>query len=323
MSYRKKRPIPTDLSDVSLYEYAKRANKTHTAAFGRPMARIDGVDFFDSLPQFLKATEFKEFISLVAAARLKGRPFHLLLGAHTIKVGLSPIIIDLMRREIVTGLSFNSAGVIHDLELAFFGGTSEDVQQGLRDGSFGMVAETGELFAGVTALAAREQIGLGEATGQFIIYQQAPNRNLSVFAVAADLGLPATVHAGIGTDIVAQHPSFDAAATGIASHIDFRILCTVCAEIDRGGAVANVGSAVILPEVFLKALTVARNIHGRLGREAKGIVTANFDMITHYRPTVNVVSRPTFQVGKGFNFVGHHELMIPLLAWGLRQACKQ
>ncbi len=319
MAEKKDKPEPTDLNRVTRYEYARRDNKTSIEAFGRPMEQVDGVDYFESLPQFLKASDLREFIDLTAKARAKDKPFHLLMGAHTIKVGLSPILIDLFRREIVTGLSFNCAGIIHDLELAFFGGTSEDVQAGLMDGSFGMVKETGDFFAEVTALSKEKEIGLGEATGLFINGNQAPNREYSVFGVAESLGLPITVHIGIGTDIVAQHPNYDAAAAGAASHIDFRILCAICADVDRGGVVANIGSAVILPEVFLKALTVARNIEGGAG----SLTTANFDMITHYRPTVNVVNRPTFKVGKGFNFVGHHELMIPLLAWGLRQACNK
>ena len=318
MSSRKSKPTPTDLNQVTRYEYAKRENRTEIDAFGRPMEQIDGVDFFESLPQFLKASDLKELIGAVAEARRNDKPFHLLLGAHTIKVGLSPILIDLMRRDIVTGLSFNGAGIIHDLELAFWGGTSEDVQAGLMDGSFGMVRETGELYAEVCKLASEKQCGLGEATGMFINQQKAENRHLSVFGVAEELRLPVTVHVGIGTDIVAQHPTFDAAAAAAGSHIDFRILCSICSEIDSGGVVANIGSAVILPEVFLKALTVARNIHGGPGQ----LTTANFDMITHYRPTQNVLNRPTYKAGKGYNFVGHHEIMVPLLAWGLRRACR-
>ncbi len=316
---KKPKPSPTDLERVTRYDYAARENRTDIEHFGRPMASTDGTDFFESLPSFLKANDLREFIDRVAAARREDKPFHLLMGAHTIKVGLSPILIDLMKRDIVTGLSFNCAGIIHDLELAFFGGTSEDVQKGLADGSFGMVRQTGDLFAEVTSLAASEGIGLGEATGLLINRREAPHRDLSVFGVAQALERPVTVHVGIGTDIVAQHPNYDAAAAGAASHLDFRILCSLCAEIDSGGVLANVGSAVILPEVFLKALTVARNLHGGAGR----LTTANFDMITHYRPTVNVVNRPTHNVGKGFNFVGHHELMIPLLAWGLRRACER
>jgi len=309
-----KRPPPVDLNLVRLSSMQKRPSRSHTEHFARPLESETGADFFESLPESLKATELQEFLQLSVEARRQGRPFHLLLGAHTIKVGLSPVIIDLMRRDIVTGLSFNSAGLIHDLEVAFFGATSEDVQAGLSDGSFGMVAETGELFADVCRLAQNRTIGLGEAAGVLINKESAPKRDYSLFSAAQSLELPATVHLSVGTDIVAQQPSFDAAAAAAASHLDFRILCAVCGALDRGGVVANIGSAVILPEVFLKALTVARNLGGGPSR----LTTANFDMITHYRPLQNVVRRPTCDVGRGFNFVGHHELMIPLLAWGLR-----
>lgn len=316
MARSKKNQPRADLSKVRRYSIQARDNRTEIAGFGKPLkkgARIS--DYLDSLPKFLKASDLNEFIGAVEEARQKDRPFHCLLGAHTIKVGLSPIFIDLMERGIVTGLSFNGAGLIHDLELAFFGGTSEDVQRGLADGSFGMVEETGDLFAAASKLAADEDLGLGEAGGKFIEQQKAANRKLSVFATAYRLGLPATVHVGIGTDIVSQHPNFNAAEVGQASHVDFRILAAVCSRLDRGGVLANIGSAVILPEVFLKALTVARNLDPKgTGR----LVTANFDMIEHYRPRVNVVARPTFKTGRGFNFVGHHEIMIPLLVWGLK-----
>jgi len=314
MPKKSAKPQPIDLSRVKRYPHARRTNKTKIPAFGRPMRKIRGVDFFESLPDFLKAADLNEFISLVVKARKRGFPFHLLMGAHIIKVGLSPVIIDLMKRNLVTGLSFHGAAVIHDLELAFFGGTSEDVQAGLVDGSFGMARDTAELFAGICELADRNQIGLGEATGRFINEAKARHRKLSVFGTAQQLGLPVTVHIGVGTDIVCQHPEYNAARAAAASYLDFRILCSLCGSIDRGGVVANIGSAVILPEVFLKALTVARNIN----RGKSRLVTANFDMITHYRPTENVVKRPTFKAGKGFNFVGHHEIMVPLLAWGLK-----
>jgi hypothetical protein len=306
---------PVDLRQVSRYSIRERKNKTSVGAFGHPIDPKTGArQFFGSLPQFLKASDLNEFIKLVIRARKQDRPFHLLLGAHTIKVGLSPVIIDLMQRRIATGLSFNGAGLIHDLELAFFGGTSEDVQAGLADGSFGMVRETGELCAEVSRLADTEEIGLGEACGMFINRRKAKNRQLSVFAAAQALGLPVTVHVGIGTDIINQHPDYDPEKTAAASYRDFRLLCSVCEQIDRGGVLANIGSAVILPEVFLKALTVARNV--RPG--ASKLTTANFDMIEHYRPNANVVTRPTRGVGRGFNFVGHHEIMIPLLCWGLK-----
>lgn len=314
---RKKQPR-ADLSQVTRYPIKRRANRTGIKAFGKPLNRTTGAkQFFDSLPEFLKAVDINTFMTGVVKARGRGKPFHWLLGAHNLKVGLSPIIIDLMKRDIVTGLSFNGAGVVHDLELAFFGGTSEDVQKGLSDGSFGMVRETGELFAAVCELAADEDVGLGEACGRFICSQKAPHQKQSVFGAAYKLGLPVTVHIGIGTDIVSQHPNFDAAAAGQASHIDFRILARICADLDRGGVAANIGSAVILPEVFLKALTVARNLSKGSGKSH--LMTANFDMIEHYRPTVNVINRPTFKAGKGYSFVGHHEIMIPLLAWGLKE----
>jgi hypothetical protein len=309
---------PVDLTRVRRYSIGKRRTTTRLRLLGRPMSRRGGDDFFDSLPGFLKATELKEFISLVARARRANRPFHLLLGAHTIKVGLSPIIIDLMKRGIVTGLSFNSAGLIHDLELAFYGETSEDVQAGLDDGSFGMVRETATLFASACDLAHDCKLGLGEAAGQFINEKRANYRKHSLFASAARLGLPVTVHLGIGTDTVAQHPEFDPARAAQASHVDFRILAAICGLVDRGGVAANIGSAVVLPEVFLKALTVARNLRPGKSR----LTTANFDMIMHYRPTVNVVNRPTLGFGRGFTFVGHHEIMIPLLAWGLKRELK-
>jgi hypothetical protein len=306
---------PIDLRKVSRHSISERKNKTLTKAFGRAVAPSAGARLFlRALPRFLKASDLNEFIGLVVQARMKNKPFHLLLGAHTIKVGLSPIIIDLMQRRIVTGLSFNGAGLIHDLELAFFGGTSEEVQAGLTDGSFGMARETGELCAEVAQLAESEKIGLGAACGLFTNRLKARYRNLSVFAAAHKLGLPVTVHVGIGTDIINQHPNYDPEKTASASYRDFRILCSICEQVDRGGVVANIGSAVILPEVFLKALTVARN----LKRGTSRLTTANFDMIEHYRPNVNVVTRPTFRAGRGFNFVGHHEIMIPLLAWGLK-----
>lgn len=304
-----------DLKRVKRYSIAKRPNKTEIAAFGKPFNKTAGVkEFFGSLPKFLKAEQLNEFITLAVKARRDNYPFHLLLGAHTIKVGLSPIIIDLMKREIVTGISFNGAGLVHDLELAFFGGTSEDVQAGLADGSFGMVRETGELYAAVIKIAADRETGLGEAAGIFINGEKAPHRQHSLFAAAQKMKRPATIHIGIGTDIVNQHPDFDAAAAAAASYVDFRILAAVCTRLDRGGVLANIGSAVILPEVFLKALTVARNLNPGRSR----LTTANFDMLEHYRPRVNVVTRPTYKTGKGFDFRGHHEIMIPLLAWGLK-----
>ncbi|SYZ73108.1 conserved hypothetical protein [Candidatus Zixiibacteriota bacterium] len=304
-----------DLDKIKVISLSKRKSKSEIGSFGRVCASPSADKFFSSLPKYLKAADLIEFMERVKIARRKKYPFHLMMGAHVIKVGLSPIIIELMRRHIVTGLSFNSAGMIHDLELAFTGKTSEDVSAGLSDGSFGMAEETGRYFAEVVQLAMEEDLGLGEAAGKFINRQKAKYRKYSLFAEADRLGFPATVHIVIGTDIVHQQPTFKAGKAAEASYRDFKILSHLLVAADRGGVVANIGSAVILPEVFLKALTVARNLH----KHPCCLTTANFDMINQYRPTMNVVRRPTESGGKGFNFIGHHEIMIPLLAWGLKE----
>ncbi|MBN2226244.1 MAG: hypothetical protein JW763_02655 [candidate division Zixibacteria bacterium] len=303
-----------DLNRVTTIALDERDSKVAIDLLGYPCPPDSARAFFDSLPGFLKAADLREYIGRVAEARRNGLPFHVLMGAHVIKVGLSPIVIDLMKSRIITGLSLNSAGLIHDLELAFAGKTSEDVQAGLKDGSFGMSEKTGRWFADVAALAKARGIGMGQAAGEYLLENKAPHTHLSLFASARECDLPATIHVGIGTDIVNQMSFFDPAATAEASYLDFKILSHILTEADRGGVVANVGSAVVLPEVFLKALTVARNIK----KGERRIVTANFDMISQYRPLTNVVKRPTADGGRGYAFVGHHELMIPLLAWGLK-----
>jgi hypothetical protein len=305
---------PVDLSKVKTISLHKRKSKAAISSFGKVYDAGSAKGFLDTLPKFLKATDFSQFLKRVAAARRQGLPFHVLMGAHVIKVGLSPIIIDLMKSRIITGISMNSAGLIHDLELAFSGETSEDVQAGLDDGTFGMAAETGELFAEVVRLAQRESLGFGEAAGIFINKSKARFRRHSLFGSADKYGLPATLHLVVGADIVHQQSGFPAGPAAEASYRDFKILARILMDADRGGVVANVGSSVILPEVFLKALTVARN----LKKQRCDITTANFDMISHYRPLMNVVTRPTAKGGRGFNFIGHHEIMIPLLAWGLK-----
>jgi len=313
MAGKKFTPDPSDLSRVKRIHVSRRPTKVKLNQFARPINRSADF-FFDALPEQLKAADLKRLITLIVKARKANKPFHLMLGAHVIKVGLTPLLNDLVKRKIVTGISFNSAGLIHDLELAFFGETSEDVEAGLKTGMFGMVIETAQLFNDVCQLAKEKNIGLGQAAGEYINKKKAPHREFSLLAQCYANQAPATIHAGIGTDTVAQHPEYDAAALAAASHIDFRILAKFCEQIDRGGVIVNIGSAVILPEVFLKALTIARN----LSKHKSKLTTANFDMITHYRPTVNVINRPTKGAGEGFNFVGHHEIMIPLLAWGLK-----
>jgi hypothetical protein len=308
-------PEPIDLNQITTRPISSRANKVKLSDMATPLSASGARRFLDSLPNQLKGADLRRFITLALAARDRGLPFHWMMGAHVIKVGLSPIVIDLMKRQIITGVSFNGAGVIHDLELAFWSGTSEDVQSGLNDGSFGMARETAELFREALDLAAERDCGLGQAAGELIRLRKAPNARLSILAEAARLKLPATIHVGIGTDIVAQHPSFSGALAGESSHRDFRLLATVAQNADRGGVFVNIGSTSLLPEVFLKALTVARNISRSNTRK---IITANFDMIRSYRPSQNVVQRPTQKTGAGFEFIGHHEITIPLLAWGLK-----
>ncbi len=303
-----------DLSKIKTISLAERKSKAEITLLGKPFEGGDAAKFLESLPQFLKANDFRELLDRIVTARKNDFPFHLMMGAHSIKVGLSPIYIDLMKRGIVTGISLNSAGLIHDLELSFAGKTSEDVAEGLKDGSFGMSEQTGKMFADVVNLAESRKIGLGEAAGIYINEQKAKYRENSLFAAADSFNLPATIHLAVGTDIVCQQENYDASAAAEASFIDFRILAEILTRADLGGVVINVGSAVVLPEVFLKALTVARN----LVKQDCNITTANFDMINHYRPMMNVVKRPTEKGGKGFNLTGHHELMIPLLAWTLK-----
>jgi hypothetical protein len=270
--------------------------------------------FFSSLPGYLKADDLRALIAAIIAARRKGKPVIWMTGGHLIKVGLNPVVIDLIDSDIITGLCLNGAGLIHDSELALVGRTSEDVAAGIGNGSFGMSRETAAFFAEAATYADRRAIGLGEAAGTLLEKRKAPYRQASLLAACHRRGIPAMIHLAVDTDIVCQHAVYDPAVAARASHHDFTILAREVARGENGGVFINVGSAVILPEVFLKALTVARNIYHR----PKRIITANFDMISQYRPAVNVVARPTADGGKGYNFVGHHEIMIPLLAWGIR-----
>lgn len=320
----RKSPSPVDLARVKTYSILRRSNKVSLGDLAVPLAPAGARRFLDSLPNQLKSADLRKFIDLTVSASRRGLPVHWMMGAHVIKVGLAPIIIDLMKRGLISGVSFNGAGVIHDLELAFTGGTSEDVQAGLTDGSFGMVSETAAHFAETLKLADDADIGFGAAVGAYILKRRAANAGVSILAAAYRLGLPATIHVAIGSDIVAQHESFPAALAGERSHYDFRLLADILQKADRGGVVANIGSVAILPEVFLKALTVARNLRKVSGKKPSGkIITANFDMISHYRPYMNVVHRPTAGTGHGFEFIGHHEIMLPLLAWGLKDRWRE
>jgi len=313
---KKPAPEPLPLDGVRTYPLADRHSKVGLGDFGRPhQPGSSFAEFLDTLPRLLGAAALREVAAEVARARSLGRPMLWGLGAHVIKVGLSPLLIDLMERGFVSGLALNGAGIVHDFELAAVGQTSEEVEGGLGSGQFGMARETGEQVNAAIVAGDADGLGLGAAVGRAIATSEAPHREVSLLAAAWRLGLPATVHVALGTDIVHMHPACDPAAVGRASHLDFRLFAGQVAELGGGGVYLNVGSAVILPEVFLKAVTLARN----LGHVLEDFATANFDFIQSYRPNTNVVRRPTQGVGRGYSLTGHHEILIPLLAAALRE----
>lgn len=304
-------PEPVDLTQVRTIPLTVRPNKVSQATFAKPPRKgQSAAEFLAGLPQILAGNDFRAVAAAIVQARRNYRPVIVGFGAHVIKCGLSPILIDWMQRGIVTALATNGSGSIHDFELALIGETSEDVAAGLKDGTFGMVRETGEwMHQAINSVHQQPSKGLGQLFGEHLKTIDAPNQNLSLAAVAHDLGLPFCVHVAIGTDIIHMHPTADGAAIGLASFNDFKLLCGVVKEMS-GGVYLNIGSAVIMPEVFLKAFTVAQN----LGAELSNITTVNIDMISHYRSGENVVRRPASVAGKGYALIGRHEFMIPLLA---------
>jgi hypothetical protein len=301
---------PLDFSDLHTYSVHDRYSKVTVDDFAKPV--LPGMtvrELLAALPNQFAGIDFPEFVQRTVTALHDKRPILLGMGAHVIKVGLNPILIDLMERGVISAIALNGAGIIHDTEIAMVGRTSEEVGDVLGAGAFGAARETGEVLNNAINRGAKEGIGLGEAVGNELLRQNFPFNEQSLIARARDLNIPVTVHVAIGTDIIHIHPGADGASIGQTSHYDFRIFCRLVSGLE-GGVYLNVGSAVLLPEVFLKALTVVRN----LGYEVKKFTTANFDFIRQYRPATNVVQRPTMEGGKGFNFTGHHELMIPLLA---------
>jgi hypothetical protein len=300
---------PLDFSKIRTYPVAERANKVNADSFATPHTAGGSLrGFLDSMPDFLAAQDLRKIVSAIATAVRNKRPVVLMMGAHSIKVGLNPVFVAAMRRGILNAIAFNGAGAIHDFELCYQGETSEDVQRGLDDGSFGMVEETGQRMNAALVDGVARGLGAGRALGEAARTAQYPNLSLSILATAAELDIPVTVHIAVGTDIIHQHPTTNGAVLGEASYRDFQTFAAVCAQLE-GGVVLNIGSAVIMPEVFLKALTIARN----LGHKVEHFTTATFDMTRHYRPTENVQRRPTKLGGQGFYLVGHHEIMIPLL----------
>jgi len=298
-----------DISRIKSYSLKGRESKVRVNDFSRPHKKGGSFqDFFSSLPNILAAKHFKDVVAAVVQARKDGRPVMLGMGAHSIKVGLSPVIIDLMERGVITSLSLNGAGIIHDFELAFIGQTSEDVDKEILSGAFGMAEETGSMLNQAIRNAGPDE-GIGAAVGRMIYSNDFPYKDKSLLAAGRRLNLPITVHIAIGTDIIHMHPSFDGRATGEAAHRDFVTFCSLVSELE-GGVYINLGSAVLLPEIFLKAVTLVRN----LGHSLQHFTTVNMDFVQHYRPNTNVVRRPTQGGGRGFALTGHHEIMLPLLA---------
>ncbi|MDH4320546.1 MAG: hypothetical protein OEV73_03515 [Desulfobulbaceae bacterium] len=304
---------PLDFSGLKTYSLHDRFSKVTVENFAKPVsAGVTVAGLLASLPDQLMGIDFPELVERLAACHRHNRPIMIGMGAHVIKVGLNPILIDLMERGIVTSIALNGAGIVHDTEVAMVGRTSEEVGNVLGSGAFGAAKETGEVVNAAINLGAEKGLGMGEALGDYLLANGYPHNDVSLLASARRLNVPVTVHVAVGTDIVHIHPSADGAAIGRTSHQDFKLFCGLVADLE-GGAYLNIGSAVLLPEVFLKALTVARN----LGHTVNNFTTANFDFIRHYRPMTNVVNRPTAGGGKGYNITGHHELMVPLLAAAL------
>jgi deoxyhypusine synthase len=301
---------PLDLSGITTYPLASRPSKVTARDFASAIAPDSSLkDFLDALPNILAVGELRELANRVREASRRDRAIIIGLGGHVIKTGLSPILIDLMRRGYATGFAMNGSAMIHDFEIALAGATSEDVDATLGAGQFGMAEETGRIINEAVKRGARDRIGMGEALGRELDSIRAPHKERSLLCSAYDARVPVTVHVAIGTDIVHIHPNADGAATGQTTFQDFRLLCQLVRALDGGGVYLNLGSAVVLPEVFLKTITVVRN----LGHRLEGFSTANFDFIQHYRPLTNVVRRPVAGSGRGFSFTGHHEIMIPLL----------
>ena len=306
----KKKIEPLSLEGIQTYPLQSRKSLVRAEDFARPLPpRASFSKFVSYLPNFLAAKDFREIAARIASARRRGKPVLLGMGAHPLKVGLSPLIIRLLEKGVLQGVAMNGAGIIHDFEIACAGRTSEDVAAEIGSGSFGMAEETGQWLNEAIRKGWEQGWGIGYAVGAMIQEKRLPYRRLSITAAGFRLGIPVTVHVAVGTDIIHLHPQASGEAIGEGSHRDFRLFAALISRL-RGGVYLNLGSAVILPEVFLKALTLTRN----LGYPARDFTTVNLDFIPHYRPLTNVVRRPTLEGGKGFHLTGHHEIMFPLLA---------
>jgi hypothetical protein len=304
-----------DLSKIRTVPIERRPNKVDAEEFASPPGKDRSfAAFLKSLPDVLIARDFLGVVAAIASAKRNSRGVVVMLGGHIVKTGLAPLLIDLMNRGVITHLAMNGSAAIHDYEIARFGATSEDVARGLIDGTFGMAEETGRGMNDAFIAGMKNEWGMGESLARALENSSLSNPELSVLLAAQRLGIPCTVHAALGAEIIHQHPAASGAAIGDTSHRDFRRLAASLPAIDDGGVVLNLGSAVIMPEVFLKALTIARNLHAG---KPTGFTTCDLDMQRHYRPRVNVVQRPTQGSGKGYEITGHHEIMVPLLVWAV------
>jgi len=310
MSEPRSKIKPISLEGLRTGQLSDRQSKVSLEIAGKVWEKGQSLgEFLQRLPAVLGGADLREVVRRICKSREQKRPVLLGMGAHPIKVGLSPVIIDLMERSVLAGVAMNGAGIIHDAEMAMVGRTSEDVAASLADGSFGMSHQTADFLNNAIARKGKSEQGLGAAVGEALLQANVPHVEHSILAAGFRLGVPVTVHVALGTDTIHIHPSVDPAATGTATHLDFRIFAGLVASLE-GGVYLNLGSAVLLPEIFLKAITLVRN----LGHQVRNFTTINMDFNRHYRPLVNVLKRPTQEGGKGFELIGHHEIMLPLLA---------
>jgi hypothetical protein len=302
---------PINVSDLKTYPLNKRHSKVRVSDFAKPWRRGGSFNlFYKALPDILAVKTLRAVALAIARAYRKGHPVIAGIGAHVIKVGLAPLLVNWMEQGLITAVAMNGAGIIHDFELALMGHTSEEVDDEIDEGRFGMAEETGRILNDAISRGHRNGQGMGEAVGHYInrAKGQFPHRGTSILATGAKLSIPVTIHVAVGTDIIHMHPAADGAAIGATSLLDFRRLAAVVAGME-GGVYLNIGSAVVLPEVFLKTVSLGRN----LGHTLSNITTVNMDFLSHYRPLTNVVRRPTQKGGKGYSLIGHHEIMLPLL----------